>query len=96
LTREQLEASLRYFLEGLHDAPLVHDAQCPSLGACEVTYFDPAFPSRPYTVRYRIVGEQLAGCWMAHGTAVAGTLPYPDVLATDPDDIAACASWASA
>jgi hypothetical protein len=67
-------------------------ARCPSVRVCETTYADPAFPRKTYKVRYRISGQQVAGCWLASNGKVLGELPYEDaghgrLL------VAGCASW---
>jgi hypothetical protein len=66
--------------------------RCPSLRVCEATYADPAFPDAAYRVRYRISGQQVAGCWLASNGKVLGKLPYEDaghgrLL------VSGCASW---
>lgn len=90
--RASLEASLRYVLAGERRAPLARSSRCPTRHLCEVTFIDPSFPRLPYRVRYRIAGEQIAGCWMGLRGATVGELPYPDASAGR-HQIAACISW---
>jgi len=89
--RSALEASLRYVLAG-ERWPKPRAARCPSLRVCNVTYVEPDFPRSPYRVRYRVAGEQIAGCWMAMRQRVIGRLPYEDA-GQGRLELAACVSW---
>ena len=96
LDRPSLEATLRYALADELTPPVLRavprSSRCPSLTTCLVTYVDPAFPASPYRVRYRIAGEQIAGCWMGLRQGVVDPLPFSDA-ATGRLELAACASW---
>jgi hypothetical protein len=91
LDRSKLERSLRYVLAGGPRVPVARAVRCPSLDRCEITYVDPAFPSSPYRVRYRIAGEQIPGCWMGMIGSVEER-PYEDA-GVGSQEIASCASW---
>jgi hypothetical protein len=70
----------------------MRDARCPDLATCQVTYADPLFPRSPYSVRYTIEGEQLAGCWRARTQHILDPTPYEDTY-TGPTPPAGCAHW---
>ena len=90
--RPSLEESFRYVLAGERWAPLVRSSRCPTLRLCEATFFDPSFPRSPYRVRYRIAGEQVAGCWLGLKGAIVDELPYADA-STGRLLLAGCRSW---
>jgi hypothetical protein len=94
--RSTLQATLRYAVAG-ERAPLILNsipqmASCSSLKLCTVTYLDPAFPNSPYRVRYRIAGQQVAGCWLGWLEGAIDPLPFSDATIGQAD-LAACASW---
>lgn len=90
--RASLEATMRYVLAGERSAPLGRGVRCTTLRLCDVTFVDPAFPDSPYRVRYRVAGEQIAGCWMAMRGQALDRLPYEDA-STGRLRLAACTSW---
>lgn len=90
--RSSLEASFHYVLAGERWAPLVRSSRCPTLRLCEARFFDASFPHSPYRVRYRIAGEQVAGCWMGLRDAIVDKLPYADA-STGRLLLAGCSSW---
>jgi hypothetical protein len=96
IDRPTLEATLRYAVAGERTPPIINSipqaASCSSLKLCTVTYLDPAFPDSPYRVRYRIAGQQLAGCWLGWREGVIDPLPFRDAT-IGKTDLAACASW---
>lgn len=91
LSREQLEASVRYVVS-LERWPSARGASCRSLRSCTVTQVTPGFPNRPYRVRYRIAGQQLPGCWMAFDEGPIDPLPYRDA-GRGPLELAGCRTW---
>ena len=92
LDRPTLEASFRYVLAGERWAPVARSSRCPTLRLCEATFIDPSFPRSPYRVRYRIAGEQIAGCWMGMKGAILDERPYDDA-STGRLQLAGCSSW---
>ncbi len=96
VTLSALKASLGYVLGPQRRPPILHAApsaaRCPSLRACEVTYVDRAFPGSPFRVRYRIVGQQVRGCWLGLHDGIVGRRPYEDA-GGGPPTLAACTSW---
>lgn len=92
VNRTSLEATMRYVLAGEHSAPLARGVRCETLRLCDVTFVDPSFPDSPYRVRYRVAGEQVAGCWMAMRGQALDELPYEDA-STGRLRIAGCTSW---
>jgi hypothetical protein len=91
IDRRRLEASLRYVVAEERRVP-VRASRCPSLRVCELTYVDPAFPRSPYRVRYRIAGEQIAGCWMGMRQPSRDALPFSDAW-QGRLELAGCSSW---
>ena len=91
-----LEASLNYAVAGEREEPIVmaqpRSVSCPSLKQCNVTYVDHAFPQSPYRVRYRIAGQQRAGCWMAMRSDILDPRPFSDAY-TGQLELAACVPW---
>jgi hypothetical protein len=92
ISRAQLAASFRHVLATYALPSSVRDVGCRSLGACEATLFDPAFPRRPYRVRYSIAGQQVSGCWLGWHDGVRGELPYDDAP-RGPYRLVGCANW---
>jgi hypothetical protein len=96
VTRASLEASLEYLLSAQRRPPLLHAApvssECTTLRTCEITYVDSAFPDSPFRIRYRIVGQQVRGCWMGRHQGFLEEKPYEDA-GGGPLSLAACASW---
>jgi hypothetical protein len=92
LTRAQLELSLRTVIAADVTPPRPTSASCSSTRLCVVTFVDPAFPQRPYRTRYRIAGEQAAGCWMAWRQRVLDPPPYPQAD-PGPLELVGCKSW---
>jgi hypothetical protein len=96
IDRPTLEATLRYAVAGDRTPPIINSipqaASCSSLKLCAVTYLDPAFPDSPYRVRYRIAGQQVAGCWLGWRAGAIDPLPFSDATIGQAD-LAACASW---
>ena len=88
--RRGLAASLRYVF-AVPRTPRVTRTRCSGLTRCVVSYVDPAFPNAPYDVRYRIAGEQVAGCWMGLREGISAR-PYDDAP-VGPLQIAACVGW---
>ena len=88
-----LAASFRYVF-AVPRTPHVAGTRCSGILRCEVTYVDPAFPDAPYRIRYRIAGEQVAGCWMGLREDVRASRPYDDAP-LGPLQIAACVGWLS-
>jgi hypothetical protein len=91
LSRAQLQASLSYVVSR-ERWPSARGVRCSSLHSCTVTQVTPGFPNRPYRVRYRIVGEQLPGCWMGFDEGPIDRLPYRDA-GRGPLELAGCRSW---
>jgi hypothetical protein len=91
LSRAQLEASLRYVIVA-ESWPSARDAHCSSLHSCTVTLITPGFPARPYRVRYRIAGQQVAGCWLGVADGLVDALPYRDA-GSGPFELAGCRVW---
>jgi hypothetical protein len=89
--RGSLEATLRYVVADERTAKPTQ-ARCASLRSCEITYVDPDFPGSRYRVRYRIVGEQLRGCWMGWRQATLDKPPYEDAW-QGRQQFAGCISW---
>jgi hypothetical protein len=96
VTRASLETSLDYLLSAQRRPPLLHAApvssECSALRACEVTYVDSLFPDSPFRIRYRIVGQQVRGCWLGRHQGFLDERPYEDA-GGGPLSLAACASW---
>lgn len=96
VTLSALKASLDYVLGPQRRPPILQAApsaaRCSSLRACEVTYVDRAFPGSPFRVRYRIVGQQVRGCWLGLHGGMVGRRPYEDA-GGGPPTLAACTSW---
>jgi hypothetical protein len=94
--RGELEASFEYAVAGERQPPVVtaqpRSVSCTSVKLCTVTYVDPAFPDAPYKVRYRIAGQQVAGCWMAMRSTVVDPRPFNDAYIGQLE-LAACVSW---
>lgn len=91
--RRSLEESFRTALAVNRLSPYtMRAAGCRSLEICEATYADPLFPNMPYRVRYRIEGEQRAGCWMARDGTTLDSLPYEDAYRGSIWP-AGCVSW---
>jgi hypothetical protein len=90
IDRSSLEASLRYVIAD-ERAARPAAAHCLSLRSCEITYVDPDFPNSPYRIGYRIVGEQLSGCWMGWKTR-RDEPPYEDAW-QGRQQLAGCLSW---
>jgi hypothetical protein len=93
LTRAQLEASLRY-VTSRERWPSARSVSCSSVRVCTVTQITPGFPNRPYRVRYRIAGQQLAGCWLGLNEGPVDKLPYRNA-GRGPLELAGCRSWLS-
>lgn len=96
VTRASLEASLDYLLTAQRRPPILGAApvsfECPTLRTCDVTYVDSAFPDSPFRVRYRILGQQVRGCWMGRHRGFLEERPH-DNAGGGPLSLAACASW---
>ena len=91
--RRSLEESFRTALAVNRRGPyIMRNVGCRSLTTCEATYADPLFPDMPYRVRYRIEGEQRAGCWMARDATLLDPLPYEDTYRGSIVP-AGCVSW---
>jgi hypothetical protein len=91
-----LQASFEYAVSGERRPPIVHatprSVGCSTLRACTITYVDPAFPSSPYRVRYRIAGERANGCWLAVQSGLVGRRPFEDAF-SGRLELGACVSW---
>ena len=92
VTRERLAASFDEILRTRREPSYVRSTRCPTLGRCEVTFADPAFPREPYRVRYRITGQQVAGCWLGWRQRELDRRPYEDAPG-GPLDVAGCVTW---
>jgi hypothetical protein len=91
--RRSLEESFRTALAVNRRGPYtMRNVGCRSVRSCEATYADPLFPDMPYRVRYRIEGEQRAGCWMARDATLLDPLPYEDTYRGSIVP-AGCVSW---
>jgi hypothetical protein len=90
LTSAQLARSVVEVTANQDPAP--RSVACASLHACTLTYVDSIFSSKPYTVRYRVAGQQLAGCWMAK-KADASDPGVPRWAYSGESDLAGCLHW---
>jgi hypothetical protein len=91
LTRAELQASVREVVAG-ESWPSATGATCASLHSCLVMLVTPGFPKQPYRVRFQIVGQQLAGCWLGWYREAVDQFPYPDA-GTGPLELAGCKNW---
>ena len=89
LTSAQLARSVVEVTANQDPAP--REVACASLHTCTLTYVDSVISSKPYTVRYRIGGQQLAGCWMAQ--ADASDSDVPRWAYSGESDLAGCRHW---